>query len=114
MNRDGFRTFLREREISEGEIKKAIAIVERFETFLKRANALGKLESANSEDVSAFSEVLIQEKLNIYDNYVALARYGQFVENNAIYVAVVELLDGSGVLENLHEKLVLRHVLSVG
>ena len=105
MNRDGFRTFLREREISEGEIKKAIAIVERFETFLKRANALGKLESANSEDVSAFSEVLIQEKLNIYDNYVALARYGQFVENNAIYVAVVELLDGSGVLENLHEKL---------
>ena len=105
MNRDGFHTFLREREMSGDEIKGAIAIVERFETFLKRANALGVLETATSEDVNAFSEVLIQEKLNIYDNYVALAQYGRFVENNAIYVAVVELLDGSGVLENLHEEL---------
>ena len=105
MNRDGFHTFLREREMSGDEIKGAIAIVERFETFLKGANALGTLEMATSEDVNAFSEVLINEKLNIYDNYVALARYGRFVENNAIYVAVVELLDGSGVLENLHEKL---------
>ena len=49
----------------EDEIKEAIAIVERFETFLKRANALGAVETATSEDITTFSGVLIQEKLNI-------------------------------------------------
>ena len=97
MRRDGFRAFLREREVPEDEIARSIAVVKQFEEFLKGLDKSGSLEKATSEDINVFSEILIKDDLNVYDNYVALARYGRFVENNAIYVAVVELLDGSEV-----------------
>jgi hypothetical protein len=105
MDREGFRGFLRERKLPEEKVAPAIAIVERFETFLQQPGRSGSLEEASPDDVTAFSATLIREKHNTRDNYVALARYGWFIENNPLYIAAVELVDGSEAFDNLYERL---------
>ena len=80
MDKQGFREFLKERKLSEDKIEQAIPIVERFETFLEKSDRPTTLEQARAEDVRVFAELLIQERLNTFDNFVALARYGQFVK----------------------------------
>ncbi len=105
MDKQGFREFLRERKISETQVEQHVAIVERFEAFVSASDPLGLPRSPTSDDVHAFSALLIDEKLNSYDNFLALARYGRFVGSNALYVTVVELIDGSEALEGLYDKL---------
>ncbi len=105
MDEERFREFLEERKLSEDKIEQGISIVARFEGFLNESDRPGTVEQVRREDVHAFSQVLIKEKLNTFDNFVALARYGQFANNNTLYVATIELLDGSEALENLYEKL---------
>jgi hypothetical protein len=105
MNKEGFRKLLEGRQLSEDKIEQGISIVARFEAFLNESGRPRTVEQVHAEDVHAFSQVLIKDKLNTFDNFVALARYGQFANNNALYVAVIELLDGSEALENLYKKL---------
>jgi hypothetical protein len=103
MDKEGFRRFLLERQIAEDKIEPSVLIVDRFEHFMKESDQAER--SPGADDIRAFSALLMREKLNTYDHYLALARYGLFVKNNEMYVAVVELLDGSEALENLHKKL---------
>ena len=78
-------------------------MVERFERFIRK---LGKtLETVGSSELNRFSLVLIDEGANTYDNYVALLRYGYFVKNMQLYLAVLELLDGAEVMDVLRERL---------
>jgi hypothetical protein len=105
MDRDGFRAFLKERNLTEQQIEAAISIVERFETFLGEDARSGALENAAQQDVSGFSAALIADDQNTFDNFVALLRCGAFVENNALYLAALDLIDGAEALENLHRKL---------
>jgi hypothetical protein len=97
MDREGFRQMLREHQVPEDETGQQIALSERFEDFAG--------ESPTAEDVHAFSAILVQEELNTWDNYVALARYGRFTRNDPVYVAVIELIDGREALDGLYEKL---------
>lgn len=80
MNKQGFREFLEGRQLAEDKIEQAIPIVERFESFLNEPDRPTTLEQARAEDVRVFAELLIQERLNTFDNFVTLARYGQFVK----------------------------------
>lgn len=100
MDQDGFRQFLQERQLDEAAINASLSIVERFEDFLRAADL-----PADADSARAFSERMIQDNLNTSENYVALARYGWFVQNRAVYVAVFELLDGAEAMDNLHRKL---------
>jgi hypothetical protein len=74
-----------------------MALAERFEAFAG--------EPPTAADVRAFSALLIEEELNTWDNLITLLRYGHFTKNNPVYVAAVELLDGSEALDRLYEKL---------
>ncbi|MFW9846205.1 MAG: hypothetical protein ACFFD6_05630 [Candidatus Thorarchaeota archaeon] len=105
MDREGYRTYLTDREqpIPEEKIGPATEMVERFEEFIKESNKT--LETAGSSEVNRFSKMLIEEKLNTYDNYVALSRYGYFVKNMELYLAILELLDGAEVMDVLRERL---------
>jgi hypothetical protein len=105
MDREGFRSYLQERKMAKDDIECAVGIVERFEAFLKRPGRSKSLKTATSKDVHAFSTILIEEQNNTYENYLALARYAKFVRNHPLYVAVLELLDGSEAFENLFQKL---------
>jgi hypothetical protein len=105
LDKEGYRRYLTNREnpISEEETVEAIKIVEKFEEYLKQ---FGKnLNNASSMEVNMFSRVLIDEGLNTYTSYVALSRYGFFVKNMDLYLAVLELIDGAEVMNVLNQRL---------
>ena len=99
MDREGYRELLRLRKVSDEKIEAAIAMVERFESYL-----VSKGGVANAAIAWEFCNILIQEGQNTFDNLLALGRYGLFIKNNALYVAILELLDGAEVQPNLYQK----------
>jgi hypothetical protein len=105
MDKNGFHRHLQDRAIADAEIEQHLSIIERFAGFLQDAGPHRSPAQATAEDMRAFSAHLMAHGLNDYDNYLALARYGRFSGNNELFVAAVELLDGSEVLENLYRKL---------
>lgn len=98
MDEQGFRAMLRARKVSDEQIDAAVALAERFERF-----AADK-DMPPAELVWAFSEQLIREEQNTEENYVVLARYGLFTKDNALFVAVLELLDGAEAQGNLYRR----------
>ena len=99
MDREGYRELLRSRKVSEQKIDEAISIAERFENYLASPR-----KTPVAASTWEFCAMLIAEKQNTYDNLLALARYGRFIKNNDIYVAILELLDGAEVQGNLYDK----------
>jgi hypothetical protein len=99
MDREGFRELLESRKLNEDQIEASIAMAERFEDFLA---AQGDIQQAIS--TWKFCKILIQEGKNTYDNLLAVGRYGIFIKSNAIYVAILEVLDGAEVQPNLYQK----------
>jgi hypothetical protein len=105
MDKEGYRKYLTDREypIPQPEIAEATTVVERFETNLKK---VGKtLDTATATEVNEFSKFLIDKGLNTYTSYLALSRYGYFIKNIKLYLAVLELLDGAEVMSVLSERL---------
>ncbi len=99
MDAQGFRTMLKSRGLAAKKIAAAVALAKRFELFIQSTG--GK---PDAETTWAFCKALIREKQNTYDNLLALARYGQFIKNDTVYVAVLELLDGREAQGNLHQR----------
>ena len=106
MDKDGYRKYLTDRAepIPEEKIGPAISMVERFEKYIGKSGR--ELESATGGDLREFSRILIDENANTYDNYLALSRYGYFIQNLDLYLAVLELIDGAEVMNVLRERLV--------
>jgi hypothetical protein len=98
---DRFQKFLEDRGASEKKFDLYTSIAEEFEEFLKGSN---HLKSPTPDDLLAFSTWMIDEKLNNYDNYIGLALYGRFIDRMDIRNAVVSLLDGAEVMDNLYKK----------
>jgi len=105
MDKEGFRQFLRARYMTEAKIEEAISIAERFEAFLGGPERPGVPGPATTEDVQAFSRLLMHEGLGTHDNYIALARYGRFTGSDAVLVGVLTLIDGAEALQNLYKRL---------
>lgn len=99
MDQAGFRELLKQRKLSDEQIEASIAIAERFERYI--ATKEGKPDADLTWE---FCKILIQEGENTYENLLALARYGRFIKNNDVYVAILELLDGAEVQPNLYQK----------
>jgi hypothetical protein len=93
---------LEERQVPENQIEYHISLAERFEEWVleRRTGA-----PATADDVRVFAAILVGEQLNTWDNLATLVRYGRFVQNNEVYIAGIELLDGSEALDRLYEKL---------
>ncbi|MHA1904833.1 MAG: hypothetical protein ACW977_12785 [Candidatus Thorarchaeota archaeon] len=105
MDEEGYRKYLTDREqpIPEDEIVEAMKMVKKFEEYLKQSGKT--LKTASGVEASKFSKVLIEENANTYTNYAALSRYGYFVKNMDLYLAVLELFDGAEVMNVLYERL---------
>lgn len=99
MDRQAFRQFLVERNVPEAKIEEFITLGERFEDF-----QTGSHQPAQ-RDVEAFSAILIREGSNTWDNYLALARYGQLTANDEVYITAIGMLDGSEAMDNLYDRL---------
>ncbi len=105
MDKEGYRRYLidREQPIPEDEIIETTKMVEKFEDYLRQSGK--NLETASAKEVNKFSKLLIDEELNTYTSYVAMSRYGHFIKNMDLFLAVVELLDGAEVMNVLNERL---------
>ncbi len=99
MDENGFIRFLQNKQTPPEKIKAYLAIAEQF------AGAVPSPARATQADVLAFSALLMRTRMNTFDSYLAIARYGQFSGNNDVYVFAIELLDGGEVLDNLHTRL---------
>lgn len=105
MDQEGFRKYLTDKEqpIPEEEIIENTKMVEKFERFIKQ---FGKtLETVTEVEFNKFSKVLIKEGTNTYPNYAALSRYANFIENHDLYLPILGILDGSEVMNVLHDRL---------
>jgi hypothetical protein len=100
----GFEEFLIERQIPEENIDGFVSIVEMFVNYVVECGMSASLEYLTKDTVLGFSEKMINEGLNAYDNYRALALYGRYTNNNDLFVTVLELIDGSEALDNLYAK----------
>jgi hypothetical protein len=99
MDGEGFREFLRKRKLDDKQIEGSIATAQRFEQYWLASDNVPAPEL-----VWRFTNILIQEGSNSYENLLALARYGLFIKNNEIYIAFIELLDGAEAQPNLYKK----------
>jgi hypothetical protein len=99
MDREGFRELLQTRKLNDDQIEASIVMAERFEEYLG-----AQAEAPDAISTWKFCKTLIQEGKNTYDNLLAIGRYGLFIKNNAIYVAILEVLDGAEVQLNLYQK----------
>jgi len=104
MDKQGFREFLTARKLDEGQMLGHLAIVERFEQVLGALTPPLTLQTASAESAQEFVNTLIAEGANSEENLFALARYGRFCKNNALYVAILELLDGGEALGGMYRK----------
>ena len=99
MDQPGFRALLEKRKCTEAQIEASFAIAERFEAFLQQPGRLPTAETA-----WAFSRLLIEAGSNTEANYIALIRYCLFIQNNDMFVALLELVDGGEVGSNLYQR----------
>jgi len=104
MDAEGFRAYLLGKKLPKEHLEPFITLVERFEKFLSETGHTGSADSASPDEVNAFSDHLIVEGDNAWDNYIALLRYAAFAKNRPFFIAVMEYLDGQEALGNLHKK----------
>jgi hypothetical protein len=103
MDKIGFRNMLEGRKVPAEKMESALALAERFELFADQKGGF------STETAWAFSRILINEGQNSEENFIILARYGLFIENNAVYIAILEALDGGEAQENLYKRVAERY-----
>lgn len=103
MDIEGFKKFCVEKKYSKEIVEKALEVVKEFNGFIQETNR--SIDSATEEDVHNFAKEMITTGKNKKENYYALIRYCYFSGNEAMLIALYELLDGSDVLDNLSSEL---------
>jgi hypothetical protein len=96
----GFRAKLQSLGMEEGEIRAAISLARRFEAYVA-AQAAGP----SAASAWGFSRTLIEEGRNTRANYVALIHYCRFIGDHEMFVALLELVDGAEVGQNLFNRM---------
>lgn len=86
-------------------IQNNIDFINEVKTFYKRqANNMG-LDQLSLDDFEQLIIFLVETKKNSKENFLALLRYFRFTGNRELEAAILELIDGSDVLENLSKTL---------
>jgi len=116
MDEKGFRDFAQRSQrcerLDEETIRSHLATVAEFESFLRKKDAKQDFRNATSRDLQNFSVQLMTNGENTLENFLALLRYSRFTDNREVEVALLELVDGSDVFDNLSET--LRHTVDEG
>jgi hypothetical protein len=106
MTLDGFGRFLSERGFSEEQISARIEIAAGFEAFLEAQHGNGALDRPpDKADLLAFSELMIENEQNNWDNYYTLVLYGRYLKNEAVLITALTLIDGAEAMDTLYHKL---------
>ena len=101
MNEKAFRQYCTKQNIPQDEITNTVRELETFEKFLQEHQKKKLLEKATVEDVQAYINFLRENKNGNEKIFIALLRFGRYIQNNDLVVRVLELLDGADVMERL-------------
>ena len=104
MNENGFRRFLKRIMVKEADLSQNIEIVREVETFLRNTGEKIDVSQLRIEELRNVIQYLFENGKNSWNNLLALLRYSRFTGNREIEIALLELLDGSDVLNNLSSK----------
>ena len=99
MDKQGFLTKLLAYGLTPEQINDALDLVAHFDEFLQMPGMKPSPESA-----WAFSELMITQQSNTFENYLTLYRYCAFTREREMQAAFLELIDGAEVAENLYHK----------
>jgi hypothetical protein len=99
MEKDKFIELLKSRGFPQDKHEAFFEIAQDFEDYIQ---GRGNLASPSAEDVFSYSEWLITEGKNQYETYVAIAQYARYRKKDELLVAIIELVDGSEVLDNFY------------
>ncbi|MCJ7424471.1 hypothetical protein MUP01_09430 [Candidatus Bathyarchaeota archaeon] len=105
MDEERFRSFCAKRGLDASIIQANVLLAREFETFLNRKDRNRNMSNAVPDDLENFACLLIENGTNTWENFLALLRYARFASNREAEIALLELMDGSDVLENLSETL---------
>jgi hypothetical protein len=100
---EGFRDFLEKLDLDSERIETSVAFLREYNDFLShKGKSLG---IASYDDMYDFSDLLIENQRNTFDNYLILYRYGRFKKYNDMIIASLEIIDGSEMIENFSKRL---------
>lgn len=103
LDEKGFKVFCSKSKLDKETIQANVRMVKGFEAFLKKTKRKKDLSNATPSDLKPFVKHLMESGMNTWDNFLALLRYARFINNREVEVALLELLDGSDVLEKLSD-----------
>lgn len=99
MKEEGFREFCARSKLDEKTVRAHVKVAGEFEVFLRKKNR--NLNNATAADVQSYVARLMRKSENSWMNLLGLLRYSHFARNRRVEVALLELMDGSDVLEKL-------------
>ena len=103
MNEREFKKFLR--KVSDKKTtQESVAIVREAEIFLRNSDENKNLGQARIEDLHSVMRYFVENGKNTWKNLVALLGYSRFTGNREIEIALLEILDGSEVLNKLSSR----------
>jgi hypothetical protein len=100
-----FREYCAVRNLDNATVETHIKIVRQFEAFLRRKNKNRNPTNATPADIHSFMSQLMKKSENNQGNLLGLLRYSHFAGNKKTEIALLELMDGSDVLEKLSNTL---------
>lgn len=102
MNQDLFAQRYQKLNESDESIKMCINTILQFERYTKK-----EVEETTIEDIKEYSNYLIDHNLNIYNNYIHLARYYYYINYKNHYIHMTKYFNSHGVLENIINRISL-------
>jgi len=100
---NAFREFCAKRHLDEKTIRANISAVKEFETSLRKRRKNRDFSTATAADLQSYVSELMNKSKNTMENFLGLLRYSRFIGNRVVEVRLLELLDGSEVLEKISE-----------
>jgi hypothetical protein len=102
MDEKGFRDFCHAgkrvlKGLPEKTITANLRFVKEFEKFLAKRKKKD-FRYATAKDMTDFSDLMIRQGKNKFENYVALVRYARFINNKDAELALLKSVDGGEVL----------------
>ena len=109
MKIEGYREYLRGRDIPTDVVEKQMAIIGDFVKFLTDSGFKEATAAVGKEEVERFARKLIAERHNTLENFSTLCDYTRWLGHRNLYVALIEVMDCHNALEVLADELEERH-----
>jgi len=105
MQEQAFRDYLVARGLAQEQVEAQVAFVDAMETRLKEKAPSWTFEDLNHRSVQEVVDEMIDRDENTVENLQALLHYAKVINNDDMFVAIFQMLDGYEAMEGLYNRL---------